>query len=68
MTYFELVKKGKTKLRRSTWPEHDYIFLIEADSRSEQQGVQYWDNSQFHWVRVKLRIHDFTAKDWQEAE
>ena len=68
MTYFEQVRKGKTKLRRSTWPAQDYISLIETESRSEKPGVQYWDNSKFKWVRVKLDVHEFTAKDWQEAD
>ena len=67
MMYFELVKKGVTKLRRKNWPERDYISLTGSDYQSES-GIPYWNNSDFKWTNIKLSISDFSAKDWQEEK
>lgn len=66
MTFFELVKAKKTKIRRASWAKRDYISLVDTGKGFSE--FDYWDNEKFEWFRRKLTLVDFAAKDWQEEK
>lgn len=54
------------KIRRSVWPEYDYV-VIDKKKHTQEMTVTYWNNDEFQWVDIRLTLEDLIASDWMEA-